>query len=122
MDIAELLAFSVKNKASDLHLSAGLPPMWAPAVLVVMGVAYSLSAYPAGVLSARVHRLDVLLPGLALLLPAHLVLADPARRVVVARTQTAAKSRNNPYHVLDLPDPVELTVWAGGVTGRRGAS
>ena len=27
MDIAELLAFSVKHKASDLHLSAGLPPM-----------------------------------------------------------------------------------------------
>lgn len=27
MDIAELLEFSVKNKASDLHLSAGLPPM-----------------------------------------------------------------------------------------------
>ncbi|MCK5092144.1 MAG: Flp pilus assembly complex ATPase component TadA, partial [Gammaproteobacteria bacterium] len=27
MDIAELLAFSVKNKASDLHLSADLPPM-----------------------------------------------------------------------------------------------
>ncbi len=27
MDIAELLAFSVKNKASDLHISAGLPPM-----------------------------------------------------------------------------------------------
>jgi len=27
MDIAELLAFSVKNKASDLHLSSGLPPM-----------------------------------------------------------------------------------------------
>lgn len=27
MDIAELLAFSVKNSASDLHLSAGLPPM-----------------------------------------------------------------------------------------------
>lgn len=27
MDIAELLAFGVKNKASDLHLSAGLPPM-----------------------------------------------------------------------------------------------
>ena len=27
MDISELLAFSVKNKASDLHLSAGLPPM-----------------------------------------------------------------------------------------------
>jgi len=27
MDISELLAFVVKNKASDLHLSAGLPPM-----------------------------------------------------------------------------------------------
>ncbi|MFN4292291.1 MAG: type IV pilus twitching motility protein PilT [Permianibacter sp.] len=27
MDITELLAFSVKNRASDLHLSAGLPPM-----------------------------------------------------------------------------------------------
>ena len=27
MDISELLAFSVSNKASDLHLSAGLPPM-----------------------------------------------------------------------------------------------
>ncbi|MEW7978316.1 MAG: type IV pilus twitching motility protein PilT [Candidatus Sedimenticola endophacoides] len=27
MDIAELLAFSVKHNASDLHLSAGLPPM-----------------------------------------------------------------------------------------------
>ncbi|TNF54476.1 MAG: twitching motility protein PilT, partial [Gammaproteobacteria bacterium] len=27
MDIAELLAFSVNIKASDLHLSAGLPPM-----------------------------------------------------------------------------------------------
>ena len=27
MDITELLHFGVKNKASDLHLSAGLPPM-----------------------------------------------------------------------------------------------
>jgi len=27
MDITQLLAFSVKNKASDLHLSSGLPPM-----------------------------------------------------------------------------------------------
>jgi twitching motility protein PilT len=27
MDIAELLAFGVKNDASDLHLSAGLPPI-----------------------------------------------------------------------------------------------
>ena len=27
MDISELLSFSVKNNASDLHLSSGLPPM-----------------------------------------------------------------------------------------------
>jgi len=27
VDITQLLAFTVKNKASDLHLSAGLPPM-----------------------------------------------------------------------------------------------
>ena len=27
MDISELLAFAVQNKASDLHLSSGLPPM-----------------------------------------------------------------------------------------------
>ena len=27
MDVTQLLAFAVKNKASDLHLSAGLPPM-----------------------------------------------------------------------------------------------
>jgi twitching motility protein PilT len=27
MDISELLAFVVENKASDLHLSSGLPPM-----------------------------------------------------------------------------------------------
>ncbi|WP_066265660.1 MFS transporter [Hydrogenophaga palleronii] len=55
--------------------SAGLEPMWAPAVLVVMGVAYSLSAYPAGALSDRMRRLDVLLIGLTLLIAADLVLA-----------------------------------------------
>ena len=27
MDISELLAFSVKNNASDVHLASGLPPM-----------------------------------------------------------------------------------------------
>lgn len=27
MQITDLLAFGVKNKASDLHLSAGMPPM-----------------------------------------------------------------------------------------------
>jgi MFS family permease len=55
--------------------AVGLEPMWAPAVLVLMGMAYSLSAYPAGVLSDRRPRQDVLLAGLALLVAADLVLA-----------------------------------------------
>jgi MFS family permease len=55
--------------------AAGLPPMWAPAVLVVMGIAYAASAYPAGALSDRVSRLQVLGVGLVLLIAADLVLA-----------------------------------------------
>ena len=55
--------------------STGLPLMWAPAVLVVMGVAFSLSAYPAGVLSDRMRKMDLLLIGVALLIAADLVLA-----------------------------------------------
>lgn len=55
--------------------STGLPLMWAPAVLVVMGVAFSLSAYPAGVLSDRMRKMDLLLIGVALLITADLVLA-----------------------------------------------
>ncbi|MCP4950511.1 MAG: twitching motility protein PilT, partial [Proteobacteria bacterium] len=27
MDLSELLAFSVKNGASDIHISVGLPPL-----------------------------------------------------------------------------------------------
>ncbi len=51
--------------------------------------------------------------------PANLVLVDPSRRATVDRSRSASKSRNNPYHGLDLPDPVELTMWAGKVTFRR---
>jgi len=36
MDIGELLAFGVKNGASDLHLSAGLPPMIRVAAIEVL--------------------------------------------------------------------------------------
>ena len=52
--------------------------------------------------------------------PANLVLVDPQRRAVVDREQTRSASRNNPYHGLDLPDPVEATMWAGRWTYRRG--
>ena len=55
--------------------AVGLAPMWAPAVLVLMGVAYSLSAYPAGALSDRVSRVAVLGAGLILLIAADLTLA-----------------------------------------------
>jgi MFS family permease len=55
--------------------ASGLPPMWAPAVLVVMGVAFSLSAYPAGVLSDRMRKTDLLLIGVTLLIAADLLLA-----------------------------------------------
>ncbi len=55
--------------------SSGLPPMWAPAVLVVMSVAFSLSAYPAGVLSDRMRKTDLLLIGVALLIAADLIRA-----------------------------------------------
>lgn len=54
---------------------SGLSLMWTPVVLVIMGVAYSLSAYPAGVLSDRIARVKVLAIGLLLLLAADLVLA-----------------------------------------------
>ena len=56
-------------------VDAGLPAMLAPLVLVVMGIAYSLSAYPAGVLSDRLPRHQVLAAGMVLLVLADLALA-----------------------------------------------
>jgi MFS family permease len=55
--------------------SIGLPLMLVPAALVVMALAYTVSAYPAGVLSDRMDRVTVLIPGLLLLLLADVVLA-----------------------------------------------
>ncbi len=55
--------------------SIGLPLALVPIVLVIMGLAYSLSAYPVGVLSDRVNRLTLLAIGLLLLIVADLVLA-----------------------------------------------
>jgi MFS family permease len=55
--------------------NAGLPVAWVPIVLVVMNLAYSLSAYPAGWLSDRIDRWRVLGAGAALLIAADLVLA-----------------------------------------------
>ena len=53
----------------------GLATMWAPPVLVLMALAYSVSAYPAGALSDRVGRRGVLMAGLGMLICADLLLA-----------------------------------------------
>jgi dihydroorotase len=51
--------------------------------------------------------------------PANLVLVDPTARTVIDRSDSASRSRNNPWHGRELPDPVVATVWAGRVTYRR---
>jgi MFS family permease len=53
----------------------GLAKAYAPLVLVVMSLVYTLSSYPAGVLSDRLGRRGVLIAGLAVLVAADLVLA-----------------------------------------------
>jgi MFS family permease len=58
-------------KVADVGLGVG----YVPAVLVVMNVAYALSAYPAGWLSDRVNRWGVFAAGAALLIGADVTLA-----------------------------------------------
>jgi MFS family permease len=53
----------------------GLAKAYAPMVLVVMSLVYTLSSYPAGVLSDRLGRRGVLVAGLAVLVVADIVLA-----------------------------------------------
>lgn len=53
----------------------GLPMMFVPVVLIVMNIAYGLSAYPVGALADRVDRITLLIAGLALLVAADLSLA-----------------------------------------------
>jgi len=55
--------------------SIGLSLVLVPVVLVIMNLAYSLSAYPIGILSDRVDRVTILIIGLVLLVGADLVLA-----------------------------------------------
>ncbi len=51
--------------------------------------------------------------------PANLTLVEPTRRTVVDREKSASKGRNNPYHGIELPDPIELTVCLGQITYSR---
>ena len=53
----------------------GVDLTWVPLVLVVMSIVFTLSAYPAGVLSDRMPRMRVLAVGMALLVLADVALA-----------------------------------------------
>ncbi|MCR5942709.1 MFS transporter [Ochrobactrum sp. XJ1] len=64
--------------------SLGLSLMWVPGVLMLMALAYSLSAYPVGVLSDRMDRITLLIVALLLLIAANLVLAFSAGIVPLA--------------------------------------
>lgn len=55
--------------------AVGIEIMWTPIVLVLMSLAFSVSAYPAGALSDRMNRITVLGIGLGLLIVADLVIA-----------------------------------------------
>lgn len=55
--------------------AVGIEIMWTPIVLVLMSLAFSVSAYPAGALSDRINRISVLGIGLVLLIAADLVIA-----------------------------------------------
>ncbi len=51
--------------------------------------------------------------------PANITLVDPTARAVVDRDASLSRSRNNPYHGRDLPDPVVATIWDGRITYQR---
>lgn len=55
--------------------SLGLPVVLIPIVLVIMSFAYSLSAYPVGILADRMSKATLLMLGLVLLVVADIVLA-----------------------------------------------
>ncbi len=61
-----------------------LPPAWIPAALVLMNIAYMLSAYPAGLLADRIPKKSILVVGCLVLIAADLLLAFGAGLPVVA--------------------------------------
>lgn len=98
----------------EQSLSAVLETMLRPGRLDWRGVSERMSQAP-----ARIGGVAEQGGFLAAGEMASFVLVDPERRAVVDRDASASLSRNNPYHGRDLPDPVELTVWAGKLTYRR---
>ncbi|KVN93370.1 MFS transporter [Burkholderia ubonensis] len=61
----------------------GMDVAWVPSVMVVMSVAYTLSAYPVGVVSDRLDRRALLAIGMALLIAADLLLGARADAATV---------------------------------------
>ncbi len=55
--------------------SVGLSIAFIPAVMVVMNIAYALAAFPAGAVSDRLGRREILIAGVALLIVADFILA-----------------------------------------------
>jgi len=58
-------------RAEDIGLSIAMVPL----VLIIMNIAYALSAYPAGVLSDRLSRRSVIATGVIVLILADIILA-----------------------------------------------
>ena len=83
-----------------------------PGLMTWEGVAETLSYRPARLGRIAGHQGRPLRPGE----PATLTLVDPARRRVIDKDASLSLGRNNPYHGLDLPDPVVGTFWAGRPT------
>ncbi len=63
--------------------SVGLGPAYAPAILMAMSLVYSLSSYPAGLLSDRIGKTGLLAAGIVALVLADIVLAHAANGFVV---------------------------------------
>ncbi|KVQ17690.1 MFS transporter [Burkholderia ubonensis] len=61
----------------------GMELAWVPSVMVVMSLAYTLSAYPVGVVSDRLDRRALLAIGMALLIAADLLLGARADAATV---------------------------------------
>jgi MFS family permease len=64
--------------------SVGLQLTLVPTVMVIMNIAYAISAYPVGVLSDRASRITILILGLLLLLAADVTLAFATGMTAIA--------------------------------------
>nr|WP_298727258.1 MFS transporter [uncultured Steroidobacter sp.] len=86
--IATIATFFTLARFSEAFLilrgaDIGLSITWTPLILVIMNVAYMLSAYPAGVLADRMPRHHLLMLGAVVLVLANLLLAGAHDAAVV---------------------------------------